>query len=84
MESFHLDKKNASISIFSSWQTIAGVDIGSHSNLKDIEGSTLIVEVDHPGWLQMVTLRKKELLRGVNKQFPELHITDIKVIHRRG
>ncbi len=83
MESFQLDKHSSSISLFSSWQTIAGQDIGSHSTLRDIDGSTLIVEVDHPGWLQLIMLRKRELLKGVNKTFPELHITDIKVIHTR-
>ncbi len=83
MESFQIDKHSSSINLFSSWQSIAGTDIGSHSTLKDIEGTTLIIEVDHPGWLQMVLLRKNQLLKGVNKAFPELGITDLRVVHQR-
>ena len=68
------------ISIFKSWETIVGTDISSHSIIKEIEGKTLIVEVDHPGWSQLITIQKKSILRKLQKTFPELEILRIRIV----
>lgn len=65
-------------SFFRGWQAVAGDDLAAHSNVRDVKQSTVIVEVDHPGWLQMFQLQKTAMLRKIKKQFPELDILDIR------
>ena len=68
------------VSIFKSWEQIAGTDLASHSVVKEIEGTILIIEVDHPGWSQLVTIQKKSILRKIQNMFPELEILRIRIV----
>jgi hypothetical protein len=61
-------------SFFRSWETIAGEDTAAHSRILDVRKKTLIIEVDHPAWMQMLQMRYKEILNNVQKTFPELSI----------
>ena len=66
-------------SFFRGWQELAGLDIAAHSRVKDVKRGTVIVEVDHPGWLQMLQMRKVKILRAVKKRYPELCIEDMRI-----
>jgi len=68
------------VSIFKSWEMIAGTDLSSHSTVKEIEGETLLIEVDHPGWSQLVNIQKKTILRKIQNMFPELEISKIRIV----
>lgn len=68
------------ISLFSSWEKIAGTDIASHSTVKEIEEKTLIIEVDHPGWSQLLSMKKQIILGKIRKLFPELEISRIRIV----
>lgn len=74
------DTQQGMVSLFSSWERIAGTDIASHTTIRDVEGSTLVIEVDHPGWAQMVSLKKTILLNGIKMEYPELGITRIRIV----
>ncbi|HDQ15393.1 MAG TPA: DUF721 domain-containing protein [Sediminispirochaeta sp.] len=67
-------------SFFSSWGDLAGMDISAHSKPRDIRNSVLIVEVDHPGWVQMLHLQKGSILSKIRRTFPELKIRDIRSV----
>jgi hypothetical protein len=45
----------------------------------DIRGTALVVEVDHPGWSQMVILSRERILTELERRFPELTITGLHV-----
>lgn len=76
-----LIKKSKPVSgVFSNWKMIAGIDIASHSVIKDISGSTLIIEVDHPGWIQIIQISKKNIIKKLQIKYPELKITDIRLL----
>lgn len=62
------------INFFSSWTKIVGFDLASHTNVSDIRNGAIIVEVDHPGWMQLLQMRQKSILFKVKKNFPELGI----------
>ena len=64
-------------SFFRSWESIAGEDAAAHSRILDIQKGTLLVEVDHPAWIQMIQMRYKEILNKVQASFPELAILKI-------
>lgn len=63
--------------LFSSWKTIAGDKIASHSRIKDLERSILLVEADHPGWVQILQTKQRDLLAAVRGRFPGLSIAGI-------
>jgi predicted nucleic acid-binding Zn ribbon protein len=48
-----------------------------HSRIKELEGSVLLVEADHPGWIQILKTKQKELLDAVHRRFPQLSVTGI-------
>ncbi|MFW5700385.1 MAG: DUF721 domain-containing protein [Cyclobacteriaceae bacterium] len=62
------------IKFFSSWTKIVGFDLASHTNVSDIRNGSIIVEVDHPGWMQLMQMKQKSILFKVKKNFPELEI----------
>jgi len=55
-----------------------------HARVRDIRGSTLLIEVDHPGWGQMVALRKGEILRRLGERFPEMGISELRIVSSGG
>ena len=66
-------------SFFRSWTRIAGQDAASHSKVKDIRAGVVIVEVDHPGWIQMIQMKKNPILKKIQQLYPELGIKDLRL-----
>jgi len=64
--------------LFSGWPKIAG-SMAAHARLTDIQGGYLIVEVDHPGWIQMVRLREASLLEAARKAAPAVPVEGVRV-----
>jgi hypothetical protein len=79
LDNAQLEKANHYNSFFRSWRTIVGLDIASHTRVHEIEGWKLIIEADHPGWAQKIEWKKRAILREIQKRYPELGITDIRV-----
>ena len=69
--------------VFSSWDKIAGSDIAGHSRITDLKKNVLTVEADHPGWIQLINLKKRQILEKVNEKFPDKEISEIRVILRK-
>ena len=69
--------------IFSCWREIVGKEIGDHSKIVDIKKEIILVETDHPGWIQIINLKKEQILEKINKKFPEKEIKEIKVILKK-
>ena len=66
-------------SLFGEWQDIAGVSLAEHCRVYDVRHHNLFVEVDHPGWMQLLLLAKRKLLAKLRQRFPQLEIRDLKV-----
>ncbi len=80
VEGVRLEHGKEYYSLFNGWERTVGTDIASHSRVKEIEKGTLIVAVDHPGWAQMIHLKKNGILSGCRKIYPELNIRDLRII----
>lgn len=65
-------------SFHDSWEKIAGEKIGVNSEIRDIIDESLIIEIDHPGWKQLILLKERQILNKINKEFPELSVKKIK------
>jgi predicted nucleic acid-binding Zn ribbon protein len=67
--------------LFSSWEILTRENhiaaAASHSRIRELEGTLLLVEADHPGWIQILQTKQRELLTGIVRRFPDLTITGI-------
>ena len=50
--------------LFRGWEEIAGPELGSRSRVVEVEDGVIVVEVDHPGWLQMLPVEEAVPARG--------------------
>ena len=86
-----METARTSASLFSSWEQIAAevwprtIDQGKgdipaaavHSRIRELERGVLLVEADHPGWIQMLQTKQADLLSAVQRRYPDLEIRGI-------
>ena len=65
---------------FSGWEKIAGNNIAAHSKIAEISKGTCIIEVDHPGWVQMIQFKRNFFLNKMKRNYPQLKIKNIKIV----
>ncbi len=82
MTELHFDENNSYASFFGSWEKIAGIDIANHSELQEVKNNCLFVTVDHPGWIQIIQFKKRQILASIDSQFPELEVKDIRGFYK--
>jgi hypothetical protein len=67
--------------LFSCWAEITektGIpSAAAHSRIVELERAVLLVEADHPGWIQMLQTKQTPLLKAVVRRFPDLEIRGI-------
>jgi hypothetical protein len=61
-------------SLFNSWASIAGRDLSAHSHVADVRNGVVLVEVDHPGWMQLLQMQQERVLKAMRSAYPELEI----------
>lgn len=79
-----LEESNKAINIYNEWKKILckikssnpneGQNIAEHSRVVDLKNGILLIEVDHPGWQNLIQFYKKFILKGFEFSFPELKI----------
>lgn len=75
-----IDRADQYHSFFSSWKQLAGINISAHTHPRDIRGRVLIVEADHPGWVQLLHMQKRSILRKINREYPQLEVKEIRIV----
>ena len=75
-----IEKGSNYSSLFKGWGGIVGPPLMDHSRIIDIKNAILLIEVDHPGWLQILHFKKRLFLKKLKGRYPEL---DIKDLHAR-
>lgn len=71
------------ISLSNKWETVVGANIGANSRIIDVKNHVLTVEVLHPGWYQMIILKKNSLLRDIKTNYPELEVEKISIVLKK-
>ena len=66
-------------SVFGAWSQIVGESLAEHSRIYEVSNRNLFVEVDHPGWMQLLFMKKSQIIRYVKRKYPALDIRDLKV-----
>ncbi len=74
-----LEKGEQYADFFGSWEQIAGEQLSAHSEIKDIRNGVVLVEADHPGWIQLLQLRQHSLLDALRRRFPDLGIRSLRL-----
>jgi len=74
--------------LFDSWQDITAkngiASAADHSRIKDLDRGILLVEMDHPGWKQILQTKQTKLLNDFRIRFPEMDISGISLMLSRG
>jgi hypothetical protein len=55
-----------------------------HSRVRELDRGRLVIEVDHPGWGQLLQFRQRALLAAVQRRFPSLQVMTLAVILQKG
>jgi len=79
-----VEKAQGYSKLFDSWTDVTeknGIaSAAAHSRIKDLDKGILLVEMDHPGWKQILQTKQSRLLSDYRKRFPELDICGISLI----
>ncbi|TFG81891.1 MAG: DUF721 domain-containing protein, partial [Spirochaetales bacterium] len=62
---------------FGSWHKAAGDQLSAHSRPIDVRNGIVIVEADHPGWIQLLQMKQEYLLTVIARNYPTLDIRGI-------
>jgi hypothetical protein len=69
---------------FDSWKDITAKNgiaaAADHSHIKDLDRGILLIEMDHPGWKQILQTKQSKLLNDFRLRFPDLDISGISLI----
>jgi predicted nucleic acid-binding Zn ribbon protein len=82
-----VEKAQVYSELFDSWEKITKKNgIGSaadHSRIKDLDRGILLIEMDHPGWKQILQTKQSKLLNDFRYRFPKMNITAISLMLRK-
>ncbi|MDR1443253.1 MAG: DUF721 domain-containing protein [Treponema sp.] len=80
-------KARAYSGFFSSWERICqdcGIAAAAgHSRIRELEKGILVVEADHPGWIQILQTKAPWILGCARRYTPELDIRGISLTRSR-
>ena len=54
-----------------------GERLAGNTRVVDLKNGVLLVESDHPGWIQYLRMYQKFILKGLQMNLPELKITNL-------
>jgi predicted nucleic acid-binding Zn ribbon protein len=69
--------------VFGQWESLVGDHVAAHVRPVVIDGSTLVVEVDEPGWATQLRYLERELLDRVQPATGGTLLTTLKVRVKR-
>jgi|SRR3989338_3954038 len=70
-------KKTEQYSLWEHWETIVGKEAAKHARPERWQNDMLIVQTDHPVWIQELKMREPEILEKIRKYCPKLTLNKI-------
>ena len=79
-----VEKVHGYTKLFDSWTDITeknGIAAAAdHSRVKDLNKGLLTIEIDHPGWKQILQTKQSKLLYDFCYRFPQYNITGLSLM----
>ena len=79
-----LEKTRGYSAFFDCWEDLMlknGIAAaGGHSWIKSVEKGLVWIEVDHPGWKQILQTKESKLLHDFRYRFPDMGISGISIV----
>ena len=83
--SIRMKDMGRAINIYDTWKSVLqkiysernpneGKNMAAHSQVVDLKNGILLVEADHPGWIELLRLHKKFILNGMQKAIKDENI----------
>jgi len=70
--------------LFDSWTDITAKNgiaaAAAHSRIKNLNNGILLIEMDHPGWKQILQTKQSKLLNDFRIRFPDMNICGISLM----
>jgi len=70
--------------LYDSWTDITAKNgiaaAAAHSRIKNLNNGILLIEMDHPGWKQILQTKQSKLLNDFRIRFPEMDISGISLM----
>lgn len=85
-----VDDLQRASTVFSVWEKVLcrikgkinpneGQQLASHSRIIDLKNGVLLVEADHPGWIELLQLHKNYILKGLKMEVKEIEINSMAI-----
>jgi hypothetical protein len=79
-----VEKAQGFSKFFNSWTDITAKNgiaaAADHSQIKDLDRGVVLIEIDHPGWKQVLQTKQTKLLNDFRIRFPDLNISGISLM----
>jgi len=79
-----VEKAHGYSNLFNSWSDITAKNgiaaAAAHSRIKELEKGIVLIEMDHPGWKQILQTKQSKLLNDFRYRFPKLNIMGISLM----
>jgi len=79
-----MEKSRGYSSFFDCWEDLMvknGIAVAaSHSWIKSVEKGLVWIEVDHPGWKQILQTKESKLMHDFRYRFPDMGISGISIV----
>jgi len=79
-----MEKARGYSKFFDSWTDITAKNgiaaAADHSRIKDLDRGVVLIEIDHPGWKQVLQTKQSKLLNDFRIRFPDLDISGISLM----
>jgi hypothetical protein len=79
-----VEKARGYSKFFDSWADITAKNgiaaAADHSQIKDLDRGVVLIEIDHPGWKQVLQTKQTKLLNDFRIRFPQLDISGISLM----
>ena len=80
IEKSEIEKNNK---LFNAWKQIItsirgnGQNIYEHTSIVDVKNGILLLETDHPGWIQLLQMNSRFIVKGLKMYAPELNVSSL-------
>jgi predicted nucleic acid-binding Zn ribbon protein len=79
IEDLALKKPQETARLQQAWEKIVTKQGAGHTHIAGLKNQQLTVYVDSSAWLYQMNLKKKKLLEGIQKEFPEIRKLFLKI-----